>query len=197
MEKKLASIYLDPSQPASFGGLDAVYRAVKEKGKNKISRKQVRDWLSQQDVYTLHKPARRRYKRSRVIVPGINAQFQADLVDLQNLSRYNKGYKYLLTCIDIFSKYAFVLPLKTKQGQELVKAFLLVANPSNCKQIKEQSSRISCSRNFCVTTTLPFSLLTLGSKPQWLSVLTEHLRIRCINISRPKTLSPISMYYPS
>ena len=52
MEKKLASIYLDPSQPASFGGLDAVYRAVKEKGKNKISRKQVRDWLSQQDVYT-------------------------------------------------------------------------------------------------------------------------------------------------
>ena len=58
MEKTLTSIYLDPSQPASFGGLDAVYRAVKEKGKNKISRKQVRDWLSQQDVYTLHKPAR-------------------------------------------------------------------------------------------------------------------------------------------
>ena len=46
MEKKLASIYLDPSQPASFGGLDAVYREVKEKGKNKISRKQVQDCLS-------------------------------------------------------------------------------------------------------------------------------------------------------
>ena len=45
------------------------------------------------------------------------------MVDPQNLSRYNKGYKYLLTCIDIFSKYAFVLPLKTKQGQELVQAF--------------------------------------------------------------------------
>jgi len=56
MEKTLTSIYLDPSQPASFRGLDAVYRAVKEKGKNKISRKQVREWLSQQDVYTLHKP---------------------------------------------------------------------------------------------------------------------------------------------
>ena len=123
MEKKLASIYLNPSQPASFGGLDAVYRAVKEKGKNEISRKQVPDWLSQHDVYTLHKPARRRYKRSRVIVPGIDALFQGDLVDLQNLSCYNKGYKYLLTCIDISSKYAWVLPLKSKQGQELVKAF--------------------------------------------------------------------------
>ncbi|CAH3121943.1 unnamed protein product, partial [Porites lobata] len=104
MEKTLTSIYLDPSQPASFGGLDAVYRAVKEKGKNKISHKQVRGWLSQQDVYTLHKPARRHYKRSRVIVFGIDEEFQADLVDLQNLSRYNKGYEYLLTCIDIFSK---------------------------------------------------------------------------------------------
>ena len=60
MEKTLTSIYLDPSHPASFGGVDAVYRAVKEKGKNKISRKQVQDWLSsQQDVYTLHEPARR------------------------------------------------------------------------------------------------------------------------------------------
>ena len=96
---------------------------VKEKGKSKISRKQVQVWLSQQDVYTLHKPARRHYKRSRVIVPGIDAQFQADLVDVQNLSRYNKGYKYLLTCIYIFSKYTWVVPLKTKQGQELVKAF--------------------------------------------------------------------------
>ena len=93
MEKTLTSIYLDPSQPAGFRGLDAVYREVKEKGKNKITRKQVRDWLSQQDVYTLHKSGRRRYKRSRVIVSGIDAQFQADLVDLQNLSRYNKGYK--------------------------------------------------------------------------------------------------------
>ena len=108
MEKTLTSIYLDPSQPASFGGLDAVYRAVKEKGKSKISRKKFRDWLSQQDVNTLHKPARGRYQRSRVIVFEIDEQFQADLVHLQNLSPYNKGYKYLLTCIDIFSKYAFV-----------------------------------------------------------------------------------------
>ena len=123
MEKTLSSIYLDPSQSASFRSLDAVYRAVKEKGKSKISRKQVQDWLRQQDVYNLHKPARRHYKRSRVIVPGMDAQFQADLCDLQNFSQYNKGYKYLLTCTDIFSEYAWVVPLNTKQGQELVKAF--------------------------------------------------------------------------
>ena len=45
MEKTLSSIYLDPSHPASFGGVDAVYRELKEQGKNKISRKQVKEWL--------------------------------------------------------------------------------------------------------------------------------------------------------
>ena len=112
-----------PKSTASFGGLDAVYRVVKEKGKSKISRKQVQDWLSQQDIYTQHKPARRHYKRNRVIVPGIDAQFQADLVNVQNLSQFNKGYKYLLTCIDIVSKYAWVVPLKTTQWQETSEGF--------------------------------------------------------------------------
>ena len=161
MEKTLTSIYLDPSQHASFVGLDAVYRAVKEKGKNKISRKLVRDWLSQQDVYTLHNPGRRRYKRSRVIVSGIDAQFQADLVDLQNLCRYNKGYKYLLTCVDIFSKYAFVLPLKTKQGQELVEAFqkILSTGRKHTKLQADQGTEFlkSCLRD----KNIDFSLLTL------------------------------------
>ena len=41
MDKRLASIYLDPS----FGGLDAIYRTVKEKGETKISRKQVQNWF--------------------------------------------------------------------------------------------------------------------------------------------------------
>ena len=140
MEKKLASIYLDPSHPASFSGLDAVYRAVKEEGESEISRKQVQDWLSQQDVLTLDKPTRRRYKRSRVIVPGIDAQFQADLCDVQNLSRYNKGYKYLLPCVDIFSKYAWVVALKTKQVQELVKAFQTILS-SGRKPLKLQTDQ--------------------------------------------------------
>ena len=149
------------------------------------SRKQVQEWLSQQDVYTFHKPAQRRYKSSWVIVPGIDAQFQVDLVNLQNLSRYNKGYKHLLTGIDIF-KYAFVWrQYKVKNWSKPFKrSFLLVANLPNCKQIKEQSSWMMCSRNFCVTTTLTFLLFTLGSNPHWLSVwqrMTDTLRIHKLN----------------
>ena len=122
--------------------------------------------MSQQDVYTLHKLARRRYKKSRVIVPVIDAQFQADLVDLQNLSRYNKGYKYLLTCVDIFSKYAFVLPLKTKKCQELVKAFqkILCTGRKPTKLQADQGTEFLnrlFQNHVFVTTTSTFLLLTL------------------------------------
>ena len=143
MEKTLTSIYLDPSQPASFGGLDAVYRAVKKKGKNKISRKEVRERLSQLDVYTLHKPARRLYKGSRVIVPRIDAQFQADLVGLQNLSRYNKGYKYLPTCRYLQQvRFCVTFEDKTRSrtGQSLSRVPFYWSQTCHCKQIKEQSS---------------------------------------------------------
>ena len=57
------------------------------------------------------------------MVGGIDDQWQADLVDLQSLSKYNDGYKYLLTCIDIFSKVAWAVPLKSKTGKEITAAF--------------------------------------------------------------------------
>ena len=202
MEETLSSIYLDPSQPASFACLGAVYRAVKEKGKSKISCKQVQDWLSQQDVYTLHKPAGRHNKTSRVIVFNIDEQFQADLVDVQNLSRYNKGYKYLLTCIDIFSKYAWVVPLKTKQGQELVKGFQTIL-ASRRKPLKLQTDQGTeflntvCFRNYYVKITLSFLPSSLGSKRQWWSVSTVHLRTRCTCTSQLKTLLLTLMCYLS
>ena len=46
-----------------------------------------------------------------------------DSADMQSLSKYNKGIKYLLCAIDIFSKYAWVVPLKDKRGISIVNAF--------------------------------------------------------------------------
>ena len=46
-----------------------------------------------------------------------------DLVDMQSLSKYNKGIKYLLFAIDLFSKYAWVVPLRGKRGISIVNAF--------------------------------------------------------------------------
>ena len=46
-----------------------------------------------------------------------------DLADMQSLSRYNKRIKYLLCAIDLFSKYAWVVPIKDKKGTSIVNAF--------------------------------------------------------------------------
>ena len=46
-----------------------------------------------------------------------------ELADMQSLSKFNKGFKYLLCVIDLFSKYAWVIPIKDKQGTSLVNAF--------------------------------------------------------------------------
>ena len=64
----------------------------------------------------LHKPKRKNYLRRKIIVNHIDEIFASDLVEMQKFSKTNKGYKYLLTYIDIFSKCAFVTPLKDKKG---------------------------------------------------------------------------------
>ena len=46
-----------------------------------------------------------------------------DLADMQSLSKYNKGIKYLLCAIDLFSKYAWAIPIKDKKGTSIVNAF--------------------------------------------------------------------------
>ena len=52
---------------------------------------------------------------------------------MQSLSKYNKGNKYLLCAIDLFSKYAWVVPIKDKKGVSIVNAFKKILNDSNRK----------------------------------------------------------------
>lgn len=71
----------------------------------------------------LHKPVTRKFKRRRVFVFNINDIWSADLKDMQSLAKHNNGYKYLLNVIDLFSKYAYSIPLKTKTSKEIIEAF--------------------------------------------------------------------------
>ena len=108
--------YFDPSQPGSFGGVQGLVRQT-----NAGSR-QVKEWLMRQDAYTFHKPARLHFLRRKTITRGINDLWHADLVDVSSLSKYNDSYRYLLTCIDVLSKRAQVVPLKNKTGLALREA---------------------------------------------------------------------------
>ena len=123
MDDYLASVYYDAKRSGGFGGVDRLYKDVKKEGKFNISRTKIKEWLMKQDTYTLHKPIRRHFRRNRVIVGGIDYQWQMDLADMQSMQKFNDGYRYLLVCIDVFSKYAWVVPLKNKTGLSLVEAF--------------------------------------------------------------------------
>ena len=126
MDEYLSQVYYNPKRTGGLGGVERLYRDVKKDGKYDISRAQLKKWLMKQDTYTLHKPARRHYKRNRVIVGGIDELWQMDLADMQSISTDNDGYRYLLVCIDVFSKFVWVIPLKNKTGPALVTAFKII-----------------------------------------------------------------------
>ena len=71
----------------------------------------------------LYKPVTKKFQRRRVNVNGIDEIWAADLIDMQTFSKDNNGIKYLLTVIDIFSKFVWIVPLKLKTGQEVANVF--------------------------------------------------------------------------
>jgi len=70
----------------------------------------------------MHKRVRKRFQRNPYLVCNIDDQWQADLVDMQSLQKYNDGYRYILTVIDLFSRYAWAVPVRSKTGEYIVKA---------------------------------------------------------------------------
>ena len=62
--------------------------------------------------------------------------WSVDLADMQLLSKFNKGFRFLLCVIDIFSKYAWDIPLKDKKGISIVNAFQIILKESNRKPNK-------------------------------------------------------------
>ena len=88
----------------------------------------------------LHKPIIRKFKKRKVYSYLKDNIWGVDLADMQSLSKYNKGIKYLVCAIDLFSKYAWVIPIKDKKGASIVNAFKknnLRKNRSRFQRTKE------------------------------------------------------------
>lgn len=116
----LNEYYYKIENPASFGGILKLSKATG------IPSERIKKWLMTQDVYTLHKPVRYKFNRRRVLAYGINELIQCDLVDLSKFSKYNKGIKFLLTAIDVFSKYGFAIPLRSKSAESVSNALKIL-----------------------------------------------------------------------
>ena len=84
----------------------------------------------------LHKPVIKKFNKRKVYSQFKDNIWGVDLADMQSLSRKNKGIKYLLCVIDLFSKYTFVVPLKDKKGISIVNAFDKIIKQYNRKPNK-------------------------------------------------------------
>ena len=91
----LSEYYFNTKSPIAFTSPLALYREAKKRYPS-LTLHQVKIWLQPKDTYTLHKPVRYNFPRNRVIVTRIDDQWQADLVNVSSLARFNKGYKFLL-----------------------------------------------------------------------------------------------------
>src|ERR1700730_15422375 len=102
----MESVYYVPEAAGSFTSV---------KNLTKYSSSNINDvkaFLEAQDAYALHKPIRRKFPRRKTISLGIDRIWQLDLADVTNISRHNDNYKFILTCIDCYSRYAFAVPVK-------------------------------------------------------------------------------------
>ena len=121
----LARIYNEPGDPGAFGGAERLYRSAHSSDAS-ITRRAVRQFLETEYAYTLHRPARRHFARNHIYVGGIDRQWQADLADMQQLARANAGARYILTVVDVFSKYAWAAALRDKSAKTVADAFAQV-----------------------------------------------------------------------
>lgn len=124
----LTQMYLNPRHPASFQSPAEVYHAVKNEGRYQLTHEQIRRWIQNQEGYSKNKKVNRQFQRNRVVVGGIDDQWDADLGSFYGISAENDGVKYFLAVIDIFSRYAWVRPLHDKTAKSIAAAFQDILN---------------------------------------------------------------------
>lgn len=130
LDRELKFLYFNKKSPVAFTGkstlIPKLFARLNEKKitfKNKKWVNALVDrWFSGLPSHMVHKTPRKKFERQPVIVKGVNSQFQMDLVDMQPFARENKGFKYILTIIDVFSKKTWTIPLKSKEGHEVMRA---------------------------------------------------------------------------
>ena len=112
----------------------------------------------------LNKPTIQKFPRKKVILNHINKIQSTDLVDMTQYSKMNRGYKYIFTNIDVFSKIANAYPIKSRKIQEIKACFKKILKKNKPKFIwsdKEPVFYLKKCNNFSKTTMLKYIILIL------------------------------------
>ena len=119
IEQGLRDIYYNPS--TGYQSIERLYQKAKESGL-KVSRKIVRDWMKTQDTYTRYKPIIKKHKYQKTFVRDLGEQIQMDLVDMGKYKNQNKGYYWILTAVQVLSRYSFTIPVYRKTTKYMAEA---------------------------------------------------------------------------
>lgn len=137
-EEVLSQFYFNIRNPGSYSGPKTLYKTLQKSNIGfQYSLGYIKRWLRRQDSYTLHRPVRHRFKTAKVVVGGLHQQYDIDLSDVQNLTKYNDGIRYLLFIIDVFSRYLRVITLRNKTAKEILRALKSVfASGAKVKKVR-------------------------------------------------------------
>lgn len=150
LESILFQVYYDHKSPGAFSSPERLYNFIKQNYAVHVTLKKVNEWLQSQNTYTLHRNRRIRFKRNHYNITNIDDLWEMDLIDVQKLSRNNKGNKYIIAVIDCFSRFAWCIPIKNKTPSEIIRAFDIIFTLTTRRPVKIQSDKGREFDNKCV-----------------------------------------------
>jgi hypothetical protein len=155
-KKEFERYYTDPQNPAAFAGYYNIIRELKSQNKV-FDKEKIKQWIQSLDPYTLHHRVIKKFNGNKIISTGIDDLWHIDLIDMQQHAKLNNNNKYILTCIDVFSKFAWAIPIKSKSASAVYAAFQTIfTSEKKIKSVKQNvekkftnyriPSRIQCDR---------------------------------------------------
>lgn len=113
----LKKLYYDPT--TGFTGAEKLWQRAKQYGLT-ITKKQVQDFLKEQKTEQLH--AVKQKVSIPIVAPSPGYNFQIDLMDMSRYKKYNSGMAWILACVDVYSRYAWCLPMLRKEAGDVAQA---------------------------------------------------------------------------
>ena len=123
IKNNIRNKWISGKHPISFTGINNIKKYFPE-----VPVSIIKDALAGIDTYTLFRSEKKPRYRNPYYVWNKRAEFQMDLIDWQKYAKFNDGVNYLLCVIDIFSRYAWVIPIKNKNEHTVLSAFKTVIN---------------------------------------------------------------------
>lgn len=114
------TLYNDPK--VGLTGINDFSRKLKENGQ-RVSDSTIKKYLEQHEGYSKHKQVKKQPQKRRFYSPAVDTIWQADIAYFTEYPEENDGYMYWLVCVDTFSKYCWVIPLKNKSMKSTSQAF--------------------------------------------------------------------------